>query len=64
MKTLQVTPIFDSSIYDPEKQLDIPQYLYKVVKVTNSLVPPVTENISPDDLSVYCDSEDWHVTIK
>ena len=36
---------------------------YTVTKVTNSVTPPIHDKLSGDDLEVYCQSDDWSVTI-
>lgn len=58
------------------KTLNVDQYLvdydpitrktnnqYRVTRVTNSIKPHVNDGLTADELEVYCDSDDWQVTI-
>ena len=39
-------------------------YQYVVKKVTNSVTPHILDALTKDELDVFCESEDWEVTIK
>ncbi len=64
MKTLCVDQILDGSVYDRETEKHVAKHVYRVTKVTNSVRPCIADNLSTEELSYYCDSEDWNVTIK
>lgn len=48
--------------YDPEAD-DNRRLDYTVIKVTNAIEPHIDDVLSSDQLSAYCESEDWNVTI-
>lgn len=65
MKTLNVVQVFDrveQSAVDPTR--NISRYNYKVMRVTNSIVPNILDLLTGPELDDYCESENWEVTIK
>lgn len=64
MKTLNVEQVYDPDWpLDPANQNDPARYNYSVVKVTNSTTPQLHRELSAAELDVYCESDDWEVTI-
>ena len=64
MKTLIVNQIADGSTYDPETEIHTAKYVYGVEKVTNSITPVIGSRLIPVAMEVYCESDEWNVTIK
>ncbi len=64
MKTLAVDQVLDGSVYDSETKRHVGTYFYRVTKVTNSVTPKIGDALSVDKLNVYCESDEWSVTIK
>ena len=64
MKTLLVTQIYDGENYDVEAKQHTPKYVYEVVKVSNSVEPPISTRLSREALAAYCELDDWSVVIK
>lgn len=64
MKTLAVDQVLDGSIYNPVNKKHVPVHRYHVTKVTNSVTPKIGDALSVDKLNVYCESDEWSVTIK
>lgn len=65
MKTLNVDQVLDSWT-EPKQpgQSGIAIHKYIVTKVTNSVTPKINIYLTEDELVVYCESDEWAVTIK
>ncbi len=64
MKTMNVEQILNDNFEGRHRTPDDPkQWLYRVVKVTNSITPQVGQLLDPPTCRSYCDNNDWNVAI-
>jgi hypothetical protein len=67
MKTLLVHQIYNSE-WTPDAKTEsgfpMSQHVYKVAQVTDSINPEIGTTLKPEQMNVYCEAEDWKVTIK
>jgi len=65
MKTLQLDQVINPDWTITPDGLDDPdRYRYKVIKVTNSTTPRIWDLLTQEQVNLYCDDEEWGVTIK
>jgi hypothetical protein len=62
MKTLLVEQV--SQGLDTTVVPAVQKWMYKVTKVTNSIAPAIHDMMSAAEVDVYCEAEEWEVTIK
>lgn len=60
MKTLKVDQVYDGYT---NATPPVPKHKYKVIKVTNSVTPTILDHLDKEQLAVYCEADDWEVTI-
>ena len=65
MKQLVLSQIYNPDYNNTEGPLNDPErYVYKVEKVTNSTTPQIAwPHLSVELVEVYCNDENWNVTI-
>ncbi len=63
MKKLTVQQHLNPKFYG-DSTPDEPKHLYKVVQVTDSVLPVIHATLTPQKLDDYCEAESWTVTIK
>lgn len=64
MKTLLLAQTANPEWTIKPDHLDDPErYLYKVVKVTNSTCPKIWDHLTQAQVDVYCEDDNWAVTI-
>ena len=64
MKTLTVDQRWNPNATPSPTMLDSDKYIYVPTKVTNSTTPKLGDYMTETELAVFCDSDDWEVTIK
>ncbi len=63
MKTMKVEHIFNPEYFPGDNPQGRSPKVYKVKQVTDSITPEINTCLSPDEMDVYCESDDWKVTI-
>lgn len=63
MKFMTVSQILDGHAYDSESKQHYPKYTYQVEKLINSIEPAIRTRLTGDEVTDYCEDEDWKVTV-
>lgn len=65
MKTLLLEQNHNPEWHINPDNLDDPdRYRYRPMKVTNSTTPVIYDSLTKEQVDVYCESDEWEVTIK
>ena len=63
MKKLTVTQCLNPKFFG-DNTPDEPKHEYKITQVINSTIPHIFDVVSESELNIYCEDDEWTVTVK